>query len=116
LTVPKAVLTFQLQNVWSSINEPLFFLHHTQLDRIWDMWQSLRPQNFMAMGGRTYPNGSGLTHIDDPIEMSPAVGPDLQIRSVMDTQNRDGKGVLCYVYEHDSRIDAVKKSCSNTVV
>ena len=65
------------------------------------------------MGGRTFPNGSGTTDPDDPMYMPAAVAPDLPIRSVMDTQNRDGKGILCYVYEHDSRVNEIKKNCNN---
>jgi hypothetical protein len=69
----------------------------------------------MAMGGQTFPNGSGTTDLDDPMYMSAAVAPDLPIRLVMDTQNRDGKGILCHVYEYDSRVDEIK-NCNNKVL
>jgi hypothetical protein len=69
----------------------------------------------MEMGGRIFPNGSGKTDLGSTIYMSTAIAPDLPIRSVMDTRNRDGKGILCYVYEHDKRIDDVK-SCNNKIL
>ncbi|THU98609.1 tyrosinase [Dendrothele bispora CBS 962.96] len=32
-------------------NDPLFWLHHGQIDRIWSKWQSLHPDNFYAFQG-----------------------------------------------------------------
>jgi tyrosinase len=95
----------QMVDVWSSINDPLFFLHHAQLDRVWWMWQSLNPSaNLWAIGGRVYPNGTGEVTLDYPVQMSPFTAPDTTVRAVMDTLNRDGSGPLCYVYELDPRL------------
>ena len=88
-------------NVWSSINDPLFYMHHAQIDHVWWTWQNLQPQNLWAIGGPIYPNGTGTTTLDSPIYMSPYTAPDVKIRNVMDSLNRNGEGVLCYVYESD---------------
>jgi tyrosinase len=36
----------EMANVYSSINDPLFFMHHAQLDHVWWTWQNLKPKNF----------------------------------------------------------------------
>ncbi|KAF2664657.1 Di-copper centre-containing protein [Microthyrium microscopicum] len=86
-------------NVWSSINDPIFFMHHAQLDRIWWVWQTYKPENLHKFGGPIYPNGTGQMTLDYPVEMSEVVAPAVPIRKVMDTLNRDGQGILCYEYE-----------------
>jgi tyrosinase len=93
-------------NVWSSINDPLFFMHHTQIDHVWWMWQALDPaNNLRAVGGPVFPDGSGgEVTAAYPVQMSPFTAPDTTIGAVLDTLNRDGSGVLCYVYEPDARL------------
>jgi len=41
--------------VWTSPLEPLFWLHHNNLDRIWAEWQKLAPENQWSLGGTTNP-------------------------------------------------------------
>jgi tyrosinase len=89
-------------NVWSSINDPLFYLHHGNLDRIWSIWQK-QPGNLNAMGGPVYPNGTGETTLDSLMYMSEFIAPSLPTRKVMDTLNKDDQGILCYVYEDDHK-------------
>lgn len=86
-------------NVWSSTNDPLFFMHHGNLDRIWTLWQNKTESNVYAHGGPTYPNGTGTTTLESVMWMDPFIGPNLPIRVVADNLNRDGKGILCYEYE-----------------
>jgi tyrosinase len=35
----------EMANVYSSINDPLFFMHHAQLDHVWWTWQNLKSNN-----------------------------------------------------------------------
>jgi len=88
-------------------NDPLFWLHHAMIDRIWYEWQRRHACNELAfLGGsvqpdlkdesefRMYPNGVPPNlHMDS---VMPAVGmfPEATIGDVMDTQG----GYLCYVY------------------
>jgi tyrosinase len=90
-----------MRNVWSSINDPLFFMHHAQIDHVWALWQNTRPENAHALDGPIYPNGTGAVTMDYPLYMTPFIAPDQPISAVIDTQNRDGSGILCYVYEED---------------
>ena len=96
-----------MRDLFTSTNDPLFFLHHAGLDRLWAMWQE------MDIGSRLYNvsgdnrvffglTGATLT-LDSPIWMGFAA-PDRPVRDVMDTMNRDGKGFLCYKYEHGAEI------------
>jgi tyrosinase len=32
-----------------SSNEPLFWLHHAQMDRLWSKWQNLHPENYYTL-------------------------------------------------------------------
>jgi tyrosinase len=87
-----------MRNVWSSPNDPVFFMHHAQLDRIWALWQSLNSSYLYDMGGPVYPNGTGHTTLDYPVRMMEEIAPQVPIREVMDTLNRNTQGILCYEY------------------
>ncbi|KAL5536597.1 hypothetical protein ACEPAF_420 [Sanghuangporus sanghuang] len=91
---------------WSA-NEPLFWMHHAMVDKVWYDWQNANPVNFWAFfGGATsalqnvsyadkYPNGGPpFLSINDTI---PADGlfNETMIYNVMNTTG----GYLCYVYE-----------------
>ncbi|TLD31915.1 Di-copper centre-containing protein [Venturia nashicola] len=88
-----------MSNPWSSINDPLFFMHHTMIDYIWWTWQNRAPQNLYAMAGPIYPNGTGLTTLEYTVSIAPFIAPDVSVRELMDSRNRNGEGVLCFVYE-----------------
>ncbi|KAE9964858.1 hypothetical protein BLS_008014 [Venturia inaequalis] len=89
---------------WSSPNDPIFPVHHTNLDRVWDMWQNQSPDNLYAINGpvsmgRGFKRGPGNTTLDDVLLMSPDIWPDMTARELMDPLNRDGKGLGCFKYE-----------------
>ena len=73
-------------------SDPLFFLHHTQVDRLWWLWQQ------KDAGTRTNAyNGEGLDK--KPVSLSnvmPMAGlaTDRAVRDVMDVRG----GFLCYTY------------------
>ncbi|KAL4263862.1 Di-copper centre-containing domain superfamily protein [Pleurotus pulmonarius] len=60
-TCPMAMDTDECGSFTS--NDPIFWLHHGQVDRIWVNWQNLHPQNFNAFAGaplhpKLYPNAT----------------------------------------------------------
>jgi len=88
-------------------NDPVFFLHHAMIDKIWYDWQNRDPVNAESFFGGSveslsslaaynqYPNG------DPPFlnlsSTMPADGlfPEVTIGDVLNTTG----GILCYVYE-----------------
>lgn len=55
--------------------------------------------NFNAYEGPIFANGTGVSTLDSPVYMTPFIAPDKPVRQLMDTQNKNGEGFLCYVYE-----------------
>ncbi|KAF8055434.1 tyrosinase [Lyophyllum atratum] len=84
-----------MADTYSSPGDPLFFLHHANLDRIWWTWQMADPaKRLYAVSGRTSvtpPYGS-LT-LGFMLEMA-NLAPRVPVREVMDI----GGGCLCYEY------------------
>lgn len=84
--------------------DPLFFLLHGQLDRLWAAWQARSPANARAIGGGEtqdltvydqYPAGTApWVHANTVIYMS-NLGPDAPISDLFDTKG----GFLCYEYD-----------------
>lgn len=78
----------QMSDEFNSINDILFFLHHSNLDYFWALWQAQdtkRLKEFSAPPGTVLDMG--------------LYAPQRMAEEVLDTENRDGKGVLCYRYE-----------------
>jgi tyrosinase len=74
--------------------DPLFFLHHTQLDRLWWLWQQRQPlQGLKAYGGHKHRHSMELATLEDDISMQ-GLAPSVRVESVMDSQG----GLLCYSY------------------
>ena len=83
-----------MSDEFNSINDPLFFLHHANLDYLWALWEEhdlKRLSDFSAPAGEMYGPVTGL-------EMG-VYAPGRVTRDVMDTLNRDGMGILCFKYE-----------------
>ncbi|KAH9208163.1 hypothetical protein DL95DRAFT_373581 [Leptodontidium sp. 2 PMI_412] len=83
-------------NPTTSPNEPLFFLHHAQIDRLWWKWQQENPSNreFEYAGQAAHLNSTELVpaSLDDMLLMG-GLAEDLRVRDVITTNSR-----LCYKY------------------
>jgi tyrosinase len=79
---------------FNSPNEPLFFLHHANLDHLWATWEE---QDLKRLSDYSAQRGEAFS-ADTQLSMG-LFGPVRSVRDVMDTQNRDGKGTLCFKYE-----------------
>lgn len=72
--------------------DPLFFLHHTQVDRLWYLWQQQNPSTrTLDYGGYRF-DGTDAT-LDDFLPML-GLGPDMKVRAFMDVNAPN----LCYKY------------------
>jgi tyrosinase len=83
---------------YSSTNDPVFFMHHAMLDRVWWIWQALHLNQAKSVAGtHTIFNNppSANTTLQDLIEMNYLNLPPVQIGDVMSTL--DGEP-LCYIY------------------
>lgn len=73
--------------------DPVFFLHHTQLDRMWWMWQQKDPQRRLwQYGGNIRSDGSRYS-LHDVFHFE-GFAPDIKVMSLMSTESE----FLCYRY------------------
>lgn len=93
-----------LSNLSHSPNDPVFFLLHGQLDRLWAAWQAHNPRNAHAIGGGetqdfsdfdNFPTGNGTKVTKNTIIYMSNLGPDAKVKDVLNTKG----GFLCYEYE-----------------
>ncbi|KAG2011696.1 tyrosinase central domain-containing protein [Coprinopsis cinerea AmutBmut pab1-1] len=83
-------------NPYSSPTDPLFFLHHANVDRIWWEWQRANPvKRLYEISGRaiTNPPFTNIT-LDFPLQFDTLVPRPVPVRDVMDIHSEP----LCYTY------------------
>lgn len=109
-------------DIQASPGDPIFYLHHTNLDRIWWNWQKLDlPKRFTDMGGVNVPDqiyitegnlrnvtsawtdydgdgGLNITTLNHVLDMR-GILPNITVGDVMDITN--ATGLLCYTYDDD---------------
>ncbi len=74
--------------------QPLFFLHHTQLDRLWWLWQQRQPdKGLTAYGGHKERHSMKMASLEDEIGMR-KLAPSIKVAQVMDVEG----DFLCYRY------------------
>ncbi|KAK8023722.1 hypothetical protein PG993_011788 [Apiospora rasikravindrae] len=80
----------------SSPNDPIFFLHHTQIDRLWWLWQQARPEHQLDYAGRKTQDVEEYTLTASLEDVMPYLGfaEDLKVADVMNTKT----STLCYEY------------------
>jgi tyrosinase len=86
---------------WSP-NDPLFFMHHAMIDKIWSDWQNRNPASAWSFSGGSvqgniteYPTGVPPNLTLDSIIPADGLFTEVTIGDVLDTTG----GYLCYVYE-----------------
>lgn len=81
--------------------DPLFFLHHVQLDRLWWIWQSRGKgdERWEEYDGHTARHSIVQASLEDPLDMR-GWAESIQIKRVMRTQPKEDDSVdlLCYRY------------------
>jgi len=72
----------------------LFFLHHSQLDRLWWLWQQRQPgRGLTSYGGYNQRHSMDMATLDDTLHMR-GLAADARVGDVMDIQS----DLLCYTY------------------
>ncbi|KIM81626.1 hypothetical protein PILCRDRAFT_8665 [Piloderma croceum F 1598] len=92
-----------MANISHSPNDPLFFLLHSQLDRVWAAWQAHNRRNRNAIAGGVdqdlndfdaHPLGTGTPVTGDTVLYMAGIGQDATVNNVFSTTG----GYLCYEY------------------
>ncbi|KAJ3007113.1 hypothetical protein HKX48_009310 [Thoreauomyces humboldtii] len=81
----------------SSVNDPIFWLHHANLDRWWTRWQAAHPTLAATYGGNTV---AGSTENDAALTdalVYTGMWPDAVVSDTMNFTN-SMTGLLCYTY------------------
>lgn len=85
-------------DLFSSPVDPVFWLHHAMLDRVWWIWQALHLDQAETIAGTiTLFNNppSRNTSLDDAIYMGQSNAP---ARPIKDLLNSLGDSPFCYIY------------------
>ncbi|KAH7311208.1 monooxygenase [Stachybotrys elegans] len=78
----------------TSPNEPLFFLHHANVDRVWAKWQGRNETRLADYSGIKFRNATVPAHIDDTMPVMRLTEKEPVVRDFMDVQADS----LCYTY------------------
>lgn len=85
-------------DIYSSPGDPMFFLHHAQIDRTWWIWQmqDIATRQYAVSGTITFENNPPSRNgtLDDNINLGYNAG-NITIREAMSTL----AGAFCYTYE-----------------
>lgn len=74
--------------------DPLFFLHHTQLDRLWWLWQQRQPnRGLQAYSGHKHRHSPEMASMEDVISMQ-GLASSIKVASIMNVE----EPLLCYEY------------------
>jgi tyrosinase len=93
--VSSRTLSFaQLSSANVVLADPIFYLHHTQLDRLWYIWQQRDPgARLMAYSGHNQRHSMETAKLSDKIKMQ-GWAPEVEVAEVMSTEG----DLLCYRY------------------
>ncbi|KAK0624773.1 hypothetical protein B0T17DRAFT_607983 [Bombardia bombarda] len=95
----------QMGDLYVSPADPIFFLHHANLDRVWWSWQKLDlTVRLTDISGpivlMDYANEhAGNVTLDFPLTVGPSA-PDVTVGDVMNIAGCGHTGSLCYQYDH----------------
>ncbi|KAF8314733.1 Di-copper centre-containing protein [Clavulina sp. PMI_390] len=87
-----------------SPNDPLFYLHHANMDRIWQKWKDFHPANAQIVGGGTiknlslydqYPQGLPPNATASDWLVTSGLSVNVTIGDVFNTM----QGYTCYLYQ-----------------
>jgi hypothetical protein len=80
-----------------SLTEPLFYLHHAQVDHVYWQWQQKNPAvRLHEVGGKTIRNDATSPNVTADFKVNlGALAPSIPISDLLDTEGE----VLCYTYE-----------------
>lgn len=91
-------------DLYASPSDPIFFLHHANLDRVWWSWQTFDlPNRLSDISGpivlMDYANEkAGNVTLDFAMTFGVSA-PNVTVGDVMDISSGKGNGIMCYTYD-----------------
>ncbi|KAJ8131458.1 hypothetical protein O1611_g2173 [Lasiodiplodia mahajangana] len=85
-------------------NDPIFWLHHVQLDRLWWLWQREAPQQRLSDYKQHKSELQRPTSLRDMLQYN-GLAEGARVDQVMDT----GSSILCYRYRHAVMVTRLNK-------
>ncbi|KAJ3306164.1 hypothetical protein HDV03_000398 [Kappamyces sp. JEL0829] len=82
----------------ASPNDPIFFLHHRNIDRLWWKWQQDRKETAFAYAGST-DNPSVNSTSGDIMTFLGMLG-EFPVSEALDTTGNGVAGLMCYIYSN----------------
>ena len=77
--------------------DPIFFLHHSQLDRLGWIWQRMKPERRYEYNGAASKSSDATASLDDMLFFR-GLDLDVKVAYIIDTQG----DLLCYKYDKDT--------------
>lgn len=90
-------LTLFIQDVFTSPGDPVFYLHHAMIDRVWWIWQLQDlDSRLTSVGGRVGGGSNRQGSLQDNVNLG-LQGGDVALGELLNTMG--GKsGDFCYIY------------------
>ena len=83
--------------VWGSPGDPIFFLHHAFVDRMWRKWQIKDDRRVRQITGCISPDGQACNPLTlDTRLSSMGLKEDRVVSDILDINNN----LICYLYDY----------------
>ncbi|KAJ2988179.1 hypothetical protein HDV02_005698 [Globomyces sp. JEL0801] len=83
----------EMRGTSTSVNDPVFFLHHRNVDRLWYVWQTQNKDLANTFGGR------GAVSTADMMPMY-KLAKDIPVSELLNTVGGGANGMMCYTYSN----------------
>lgn len=87
--------------VESAPNDPVFYLHHRNIDRLWWVWQQQNPQLAVTYNGNRFTGQEGANDArsSDIMRMF-GIAPDIPVQQVLNSRSGAAEGRICFTYSN----------------
>ena len=86
-----------MRTVYGSPGDPIFFLHHAFVDRMWRKWQIKDDSRLRNINGCATPGDTCTTPLTlDTVLSSKGLREDIRVSDLLDIYNN----FMCYLYDY----------------
>ncbi|KAJ3045383.1 hypothetical protein HDV00_010253 [Rhizophlyctis rosea] len=83
-----------------SVNDPVFFLHHANVDRWWWKWQKEHPKAAFQYSGNNRPGWNNFDAKSTDILVFYGLWADTAVKEVLNPAGNGAKGAMCFSYSN----------------